>query len=204
MSQKGKLTILGLLLALLIIVGIVFATTRHTQTKKTEALQNELYDLKNKTELLESQVEANETKLVKSATGLDQERVTKDDRLTQTFLKKILTWSDGTTYNNMRKEIQTTYALDETETFMTTFLPVNVTTPDGKYNYIDTHHSNCNYESMHSYVTAIGLDSYSYFAFVTWSTADLVGNEKESTCVFQYSINTDGKLSQLSAYTLID
>lgn len=203
MQQKGKWVLLGILTSILVIVLCVFGYTRSVQSQKLSVLKNEYYDLKNKTELLQSQVKANETKLVKSATGLDAKRVAKDDDVARVFLKKVLTWSDGATYNNMRSAIQSLYNLEETSDFMTVFLPVNVTTPDGKYNYIDTHHSNCKYESMTSYVTAIGLDYYSYFAFVSWSTKDGAGNESKSTCIFTYDVNVDGELSNLHAYTLI-
>jgi len=173
-----------------------------TMQSNLDTQSQALYNLQNQVDMKISESESNRAKLVQGATGLNTQRVTVDTKVAETFIEKALTWSNGATYDAVRAEMMTTYGLTEDSPFMKVFMPINVKTADGQFNYIDTHHSNCQYEDMDVYVSSISTDVYSYFSFVTWSTSDMTGNEAKSTCIVTYDINVDGKLSNLSAYTM--
>lgn len=162
--------------------------------------QQQLIDLQNEEKTLKEELAKKEAMLLQESTGLSVSRVESDNIIAEDFVKRVLTWPDGATYDAIRDSVIIEYQLSENSRFIKEFLPVNVKTEDGLLNYIDTHHYNCRYESMTTYVSSIGTDVYSYVSFVTWSTADMGGNESTNTCVFTYDVNADGVLSNLDAY----
>lgn len=148
---------------------------------------------------------------VKATTGLDMSRVAKDDEVAGNFFKSVLTWNDetdgngkvtktaGQVYDDMRADFIKTYG--ENNSFATTFLPENRHVAG--QNYIDAFHVNSSYEDMESYVKNISSDgTYSYLAFVNWSTHDDTGNEAISECVFSYQVDTDGNFLNPEAWVL--
>ena len=164
--------------------------------------QSTLLSLQAESDALLNTTTAARVQLIQDSTGLDMARVDKDSEIAETFMKKVLTWADGATYDGIRSSIMSEYNLAEDSRFMKEFLPINVKTEDGKFNYIDTHHYNCRYESMNTYVVSVSPNTYRYFSFVTWSTSDMVGNEAQKECIFTYDVNVDGVLSNLDAYVL--
>lgn len=145
--------------------------------------------------------------VVQNTTGLDAERVVKDDKAAATFMSKILTWSDYKTYQENRRICIEDYDLDPDGPFMTAFLPdvPEITSADGTtYNRIDEWDLNMRYENMKSYVTNISGSAYSYMAFVTVSARDEKGATSISTCVFVYKVSSGGELYDVSAYTVVE
>lgn len=202
MNKRFIMVVCGITIVLLFGSILAYAFNSREIQNTLAGQQNEIYDLTNELDVKKAEAKANTTKLIESSTGLKLDRVSKDDEIAETFISSVLTWNDGTKYDTMRSNIMTEYGLTENDEFMRVFLPPNVKTADGVHNYIDTHKANCAYESMESYVTRVGTDVYSYFTFVTWSTSDMIGQEATSTCVFTYDINSDGKISNLGAYTM--
>ena len=202
MNKKFMIIVSSMAFVFLVACFIFYSVSTNAMQKKLLGQTNTLHDLQNQIDVKQTESDSNNAMLSQNTTGLQAYRVTKDDKIAETFISSVLTWSDGATYDSMRLNAMDKYGLKDTDSFMKVFLPVNVKTADGKYNYIDTHHRNCKYESMSSYVSGIGSDVYSYFTFVTWSASDMGGNEAKSSCIFTYDINSNGDISNLNAYTM--
>lgn len=198
-----KIIIASIISAICVIgCGVNYHITTSRLNSQVVQLESQISDIKNQLDVAQAQQTAEDAKLTQAATGLASDRVSSDNKLAQDFLSKCLTWNSGAEYDAMRAELFSTYGLDENSTFAKTFLPVNVKTEDGQYNYIDTHGANSKFESMTSYVSRISTNAYSYFTYVTWSTADNNGNEAQSTCIFTYDVDANGNLQNLNGYTV--
>lgn len=149
--------------------------------------------------------EQEQSEKIEAVASLDITRVEKDDKIAADFLEKIMTWDSYAEYEGIRQELMSTYGLSEDSNFLTVFMPevVTKTSKDGTvYNRIDVMGLNVTYEGMDSYVAGITGQVYSYFAFVEWSSHDKNGAEASAKCIFMYSINGEGKLLNLDAYTI--
>lgn len=205
MDDKKKLVISSIVVCFCIIACIIFygASVKNLQATVNQQV-NQIADLQNNIDVKSNQQKSATIKLEQDATGLQFDRVTADDKMMKEFLKHCLTWDNGKDYDKMRTELFQKYNIDENSSFAQVFLPENVKTEDGQYNYIDEHHANSKFEEMHSYVSCIAADRYSYFTYVTWLASDLNGNESTSTCAFTYDITANGTLENLNAYTISD
>lgn len=167
--------------------------------------QSEIYDLQNQITLKNSSNQQKQSQVIQSTTGLNTERVSHDDKIASDFLSYVMTWDSYDEYNLIRNNCMAKYNLTEDSDFIQIFFPkiVTVTSNDGTmYNRIDTFGLNVQYEDMTSYVTKINADVYTYFSFVNWSSSDDEGNEAFATCIFTYSINSDGEIFDIGANTI--
>lgn len=180
----------------LCVIGlIVFIGTSIIMNHKQADLQSAIEKQSLQADDLQNEI-ATEN-IVESATGLDQSRVSRDDKIAEEFISDIMTWSDGETYDKNREKLME--LVGEDNEIFESFMPENVKYQD--LNYIDTHSANSKYEGMESYVTDIDGDKYSYIALVTWSTT-MANVEGEAQCLFQYTIDGEGNITDLNAFTL--
>lgn len=173
--------------------------------------EREIYSMQNDIEAKKLTVTEKEHVVIRDTTGLDYERVQKDDAIAEEFLKHVMSWDNYNQYQTIRKECIDEYGLDEDSGFLQVFLPEVplMRTNDGKaYNMIDDgdieHPSGLNikYEGMSSRVSGISTDSYSYFTIVDWSTQDEKGREAMAQAVFTYDVNGDGDILNVDAYAI--
>lgn len=190
---------------LAILFFFVYQTSTESWDKQLATQQSQIHELENELALKKASKEQAQSQIVQSTTGLNKERVTKDDEIADAFLTQIMTWSSYEEYSAIRQTLLNEYQMSENDNFMKVFMPdvVTKTSPDGTvYNRIDVMGLNVTYEGMKSYVTGIKADVYTYFAFVDWSSSDKNGNEASTTCIFMYSIDSDGNVFDLDASTI--
>lgn len=195
-----------LLVTLLLFGGAAFMVS-NTQNEILSAQSREIADMKSKISLKQQTVLKAEQDSVKAVTGMDANRATKDDKIAEDFFRKIMNWSSLEEYNAIRIGLAEEYGLKENGSFLSVFMPpvVDSVSPDGShYNRIDTLGLNVNYEYMDSYVTGIVNTTYSYAAFVTFSSASAKGNEGFATVMATYDVDVDGNISNLYAYTVTE
>ena len=189
-------------LFLFICLCVTNLSTVSIQTKVDEQ-ESTIASLQNEITLNKADQEQKRTIIVGESTGLDTNRVARDDSIAITFLKKCLTWSSYEEYTNVRNDLMHDYNLKDDSNFLSVFMPevVNSTTPDGtNYNRIDVFGYNLSYDKMSSYVTNISDDDvYSYFAFVTVSGHTDDGYEGSTTAAFIYTIDADGNMINIDA-----
>lgn len=189
------------LMMILILISMSMVTSAKSEL---DVQKRQLADIQNKIEVKQSAVTNREQKIIMDSTGLDTERVTKDNAVADAFLRSVFTWSNSAEYDNNRFTIANDYGVAEDSYLLTSLLPadIKVEQENGEpLSYIDTHMLNSTFEEMDAYVSGINLGTYSYFTFVTWSVADADGSEGVSEAVMTYDIDADGNISNIMGYT---
>lgn len=211
MKKKG----IAITLCFVLAIGslLYYVLTSSGWESGLAAQESQIYKIQNTIELKKlSNVEKTQT-VVKSATGLNMERVETDRKIADDFLTMVMSWDSYTKYNSIRKTCEEEYGISLDSDFMQVFMPEVplAKAADGTtYNLIDDGDAlhpggyNVQYEGFEPYVTKISAGTYSYFSFVDWSSRDGEGHEAESTAIFMYDINADGEILNVSASTVTD
>lgn len=203
MAFKGK----GLLVS--VVIAGVFAGIGISMSiaydKNLEKLALQLNALEAQLEEVKADNSDASTQVVTAVTGADYERMERDGKIIESFLDEALTWSSSAEYELTRQSILKEYNLDEESSFFKIFMPpdLRITQKDGTVvSYIDTHGSNCMFESVQSmYRGAVGT-TYRYFGIVEWSAADSIGQEAVSEAIILYEVDSDGGLHNLEGYSI--
>ena len=90
------------------------------------------------------------SKVKSQATGVDAERVTKDDEVVKNLMKKVFTWKTYKEYIDVRNDLMKTYSLSEDSEFMKTFMPSieNEVINGENYNQIDVNGYNITFNNV--------------------------------------------------------
>lgn len=150
----------------------------------------------------------NDTKA--KVSGLDTNRVRTDDGVAEAFFKKIFTWSSAAEYNVIRDELLQSDILDANNSLLTTVFSELKDEQDvdgGSSNVIDDSiygQLNMTYDSMTSHVVGIDGTTYSYFTEVTVLSQVDDGTSNTGKIVVAYSVNKDGQMLDLNAYTVAE
>lgn len=204
---------IGITLCLLLAIGSLLFYVVNSTAWETglSSQESEMYRLQNAVEAKKLTNTEKVQTVVKSTTGLNMERVRKDDAIVDEFLEMVMSWDSHNKYEAIRKQCEEDYGISPDSNFMQVFLPevpIAVSSDGHKYNMIDDGDAehpgglNVRYEGFESYVTAISADVYSYFSFVDWSTRDGEGHENTSTVIFMYDVNGDGDILNVDANTV--
>lgn len=190
-----------------VIMILMFFITNISLTEAENTLQmsrDKIAEAENRLAEKDRNVQVAEKKLVRDTTGLDADRVAKDKEIAEDFVSTIFTWDSGEEYDEIRRVMASEYNIPVDSYMMTVLFPENAKfdISDGTVaNYIDIHARNCQYESMDVYTAGINAGTYSYFAFVTWSSADGKGNEAMAETILTYDVSAEGVLSNINGYT---
>lgn len=154
------------------------------------------------------EVERQEAQMLAEASDSNAARIERDSSIIDNMLSETLIWIDFEGYSNARKTAIEHYGIAEDSRFMTVYLPEVHETPDtadgSTYNYIDVNGINVHYENKDLHLCGIDGDIYRYFAEVTTSSMDRYGNEGFAKSVLMCSVNGDGEITDVDAYTLLD
>lgn len=195
-----------------VLIGVIIAYVVISGRHETALInqQVEIQELANQLEMKKVSAQQAVDNVKKTATGLNTERVTKDDAIAKKFLESCMEWSSYEEYNAIRENLKTEYKLADDSSFLKSFMPEVelIESADGTtYNIIDDGSFsmpdglNVHYAGMKSYVTNITNDVYSYLAEVTLTT-EVVSGSTTSQCVFLYQIDGDGVISGIEGYVL--
>lgn len=187
------------LIFLAFFAGSVFASSRiearHNEELLTQSMMISKLQAEGKQnggeEAAESQKEESPQD---SCVNLD--RVSQDKEVSETFFKTILTWKSYEEYKRIREMLMENYAIPEQDPMMTEFMPK---IDEGMFRG-----ENLEYKAQDIYVTDTDGSKYSYFSIVTVSSKGKNGGTADGKIGFLYSIDKDGRISNLSAHTLTD
>lgn len=187
------------LIFLSFLAGSVFASSRIEARHNEDLLAQSAMISKLQAELKEKGgEEAAETKKEEPPqdSGLNLDRVSQDREVSETFFKSILTWKTYEEYSRIREMLMENYAISEQDPMMTEFMP--------KVDESMFRGENLEYKAQDTYVTDIAGSNYTYFSIVTVSSRGKSGGTADGKIGFLYSIDKDGRISNLSAHTLTD
>lgn len=183
--------ICGVLAVVLVIFSIRFVgsvreyqTTLADQKAEIATLQDTLKELK----------DANDAADVKAEEAAKEDRSLRDNKLAGDFAKKLLTWDSYDTYTGVRTWLQESYQVAADDSLLTSFLP------DLPKETVENF--NMKFEGATSYEVKTDGDVRSYFALCEVSNK-IDGNTGKGHVGLFYTIDKDGKFSNLSAYTLV-
>lgn len=188
---------------ILIMTIVVASSIIGSQNDSLASMSAGIADLQSQIRLKSQTVSNAEAQAVQAVTGLDRNRVTKDDEAMAEFFNHIFTWSSYEDYMTIREELKQDYGLTEGSTFLSQFMPEIVDTVDstGKhFNRIDVFGLNMTFENMETYCTYIKGGDYSYAAFVKISCADKSGNVGYNTFMTTYTTDIDGNILNMEAF----
>lgn len=208
--MKAKVMFPGLLLGV-VALGILAVSGATGQSKKANLLEldGEISRLKSEIRTQEEAVREQEQLVVKSVTGADIRRVDKDNGVAESFFKETLAWSNLDEYNAKRKLLMDTYGMDSQDAFLSVFMPDVSTVKDKDGNEYQRENVNVVtvlFSDLSSRVVKLSDDVYTYFTEVSLHVEDVnrEGSSGTALCIFQYDVDGDGNLSNLSGYTVAD
>lgn len=206
--KEFRVLLVCVLIAVIVCVGnmivskVVYANNLAKQDEQIQKLTSQI-----ETSRVTKQESLNSAKA--KVTGLDIKRVKTDDGILEAFLKKCFTWSSAEEYRAIREELESSDMLSGDSTFLDVLFPelTDDITVDGESvtNAIDDSiygQLNLKYDSLQSHVTAIDGTNYSYFTEVTVTSSVKDGISKTGMVIVTYTVDKDGNLSNLNAYTV--
>lgn len=209
----AKLKEFRVLLVCIVIVVVIFISnaivSNVVYSKNLAKADDQMQQLTGEVEKLRVTKQQAVSSTKAKVTGLDTKRVKTDDGIMEAFLKKCFTWSSAEEYRQIRSDLQNSSDLNASGTFVDVLFPElldEVTVDgDGNTNVIDDSiygKLNMKYDSLKSHVVAIDGTDYSYFTEVTVTSAIDGGISSTGSVILTYTVDKDGNLSELDAYTV--
>ena len=206
--MDSKIKRWGFSIILVIIMFIVLIITSNIVKAQNDKLKNaeqKIAQLQTSQKVNEVTEKEQNKEVKQNTSGLNTARVKTDDAIITEFLNKCLNWNSYAEYKE--------YAKSVTSSFLSTFFPDIKETRDNT-NPIDSKGLNLKFEKLTSHVINISSvdDAYTYFSEVkvtsdtkyTDSNNDSHTVSGAGTIVLTYTINGDGVLSNVSAYTVVE
>lgn len=195
------ISFLVIMLSILVTSSIQLYQSNHLSEQ-----QNQIVDLKNRIDKISVENNTVVSKVKSQATGVDAERVKKDDEVVKNLMKKVFTWKTHKEYIDVRNELMKSYSLSEDSEFMKTFMPnVENEIIDGEnYNQIDVNGYNITFNDIKSYVVSIDESSkvYEYFAIVSVTSKSNNGGSVDYDLALSYKMTDSQQIMNLVGYTL--
>lgn len=207
--MKNVLMKYGLPIFMLIVAVSLFGLRVYRGYTNDAALN----DLRAK--LVEANTEANHAtadsaavtaRVVREASGLDTVRMNRDVATATDFFKKILTWNDESEYRSVRSYIVETLGEDGSKQILDTFfIDIPELIDDSGVVAVEYgSRANMSFDKMTSYVIGIHDNVYDYIASVTVTSVTNSGLLGSGECMFLYSIDENGNITQLRAYVVFE
>ena len=211
-----------LVIAMIIVVNICFHIVQSQNTAYATA-QGQLSSLQNQEKMNQVTGNKKEASAKEEVSGLDMARKKTDDSIAEEFFKNCLDWDDSESYNKKRdwvsEQEKAKPSVEVEDSFLTAFFPAVTETEDdnGKQvNIIDKEGLNVSFDgsSFDSHVVDIDTkgNEYSYLAeFNVTTTSRYEDAEGEShsadgnaKIAATYSIDSDGNMKDVNAYTIVE
>lgn len=196
----------GISFVVIMLSILVTSSIQLYQSNHLAEQQNQIVDLKNRIDKISVENNTVVSKVKSQATGVDAERVKKDDEVVKNLMKKVFTWKTHKEYIDIRNELMKSYSLSEDSEFMKTFMPnVENEVIDGEnYNQIDVNGYNITFNDLKSYVVSIDESSkvYEYFAIVSVTSKSNNDGSADYNLALNYKMTDSQQIMNLIGYTL--
>lgn len=196
----------GISFVVIMLSILVTSSIQLYQSNHLAEQQRQIVDLKNRIDKISVENNTVVSKVKSQATGVDAERVTKDDEVVKNLMKKVFTWKTYKEYIDVRNDLMKTYSLSEDSEFMKTFMPSieNEVINGENYNQIDVNGYNITFNNVKSYVVSIDESSkvYEYFAIVNVTSKSNNGGSIDYDLALSYKMTSSQQIMNLIGYTL--
>jgi hypothetical protein len=196
----------GISFVVIMLSILVTSSIQLYQSNHLAEQQRQIVDLKNRIDKISVENNTVVSKVKSQATGVDSERVKKDDEAVNNLMKKVFTWKTYKEYIDVRNDLMKTYSLSEDSEFMKTFMPniENEVINGENYNQIDVNGYNITFNNVKSYVVSIDESSkvYEYFAIVNVTSKSNNGGSVDYDLALSYKMTSSQQIMNLIGYTL--
>ena len=196
----------GISFVVIMLFILVTSSIQLYQSNHLSEQQNQIVDLKNRIDKISVENNTVVSKVKSQATGVDAERVKKDDEVVKNLMKKVFTWKTYKEYIDVRNELMKSYSLSEDSEFMKTFMPniENEVINGENYNQIDVNGYNITFNDVKSYVVSIDESSkiYEYFVIVNVTSKSNNGGSVDYDLALSYKMTDSQQIMNLVGYTL--
>jgi len=196
----------GISFVVIMLSILVTSSIQLYQSNHLAEQQRQIVDLKNRIDKISVENNTVVSKVKSQATGVDSERVKKDDEAVNNLMKKVFTWKTYKEYIDVRNDLMKTYSLSEDSEFMKTFMPniENQVINGENYNQIDVNGYNITFNNVKSYVVSIDESSkvYEYFAIVNVTSKSNNGGSVDYDLALSYKMTSSQQIMNLIGYTL--
>lgn len=196
----------GIAFVVIMLSILITSSIQLYQSNHLSEQQNQIVDLKNRIDKLSVENNTVISKVKSQATGVDAERVKKDDEVVKNLMKKVFTWKTHKEYTDIRNDLKKSYNLSEDSEFMKTFMPnVENEVIDGEnYNQIDVNGYNITFNDVKSYVVSTdeSLKVYEYFVIVNVTSKSNNDGSADYNLALSYKMTDSQQIMNLIGYTL--
>ena len=107
----------------LFILMVIYNGISKNALKAVSVKQNDVTQLENQLALAKNRMDTKKTEFTIKNTGVDENRLHRDEGIISDFLTKVGTWDSYSSYMKARDSIMTAYGLNEDSDFMKSFMP---------------------------------------------------------------------------------
>lgn len=196
---------IGLLcLSVIVVAGLGVSLVMSARNKEINTLDVKLAEINNKIATITNTGEKKVLTAIENQSGLSKERVDKDTLVLVAFFDKVLTWDSYDKYMAIREDVKKEYGFDENSSFLGVFMPpiTNKVHEGRNYNKIDIAKLNMTYKNLKLYPVGVG-STYRYVVEVDVITRSENSGETTSNVVVLVDVDVNGKLTNLTAYPVI-
>lgn len=142
--------------------------------------------------------------VVNEVSGVQQDRIDKDNKTIEEFLGRAFTWDSHASYTQARDSVMRVHGLKADSPFMKEFMPpapVNVDKQGNEYPYIDAAGLNQRVGAYRAKVQEVEGTEYHYVVFVdVQARSDDKKGTSSTTSVVYLTTDGTGAISDLSGY----
>ena len=118
MKKYRKYVPVILCLAFAIVMLCSYVVTNNNRDAVLQEQQAEIDELNIRIAVLQSTYDNTKSEILMTTTGLNLQRVAKDDAVIQDFLTLVCTWDSYEEYNNAREKIMRVYGIEKDSHFI--------------------------------------------------------------------------------------
>lgn len=191
----------ALIILAMSVVGLRFYLVSSYDEKSKEGTKTEVVDKSDNDKGPISGMTVRESSdFTKEVTGLSLNDKTADDGYAGAFMKDAFNWTSYKEYKAARGNLMKKYGLKEDDHFMRVFFP-DASEEELSSTLRFASSLNLEYVGMESHVTEVGENSRTYLTeVILTSTGKNGGKGYSGTCIVTYTVDDDGKISNIDGH----
>lgn len=190
--------------AVLVVAGVVSGVTIVSQNAQRAEAAATLSRIAGENAELERVADAAIAEATVADLGARTDRIAADTKVIQDLADRTMTWASNAEYSDARESTMRAYGLQETSTFMASFLPpapITVDAEGNEYAFIDAAGLNSRSGTARVNLLDVAGAVYAYMALipVTSTSSDGLGSATNIATVF-VSVDPAGEVSDLTGF----
>lgn len=195
---------LAVAVVLLVLAGLSVGFAQRSADQQRAADEEQMSQIQNDLKGVKSQIDEKHKNAVIDTSGVDIDRVERNDAQMDQILQKAMTWDSVSDYRSSRESLLEDEHLNKDDQFFTTFFPepeCNTDSSGKEYCTIDLNKLSSRYKGLSTSVMDIKGSTYTYSGTATAEVPSADGKSSvQRPVVVEYSMDTEGNITDFSAY----